>query len=147
MKRIAILGMVLAVTMAMFGCVKDQSLSVQTEESFSNDYATEQDAAMNKDWPSNEYTAQIPQPDFPIVITGSGEDTNDFAIVFKDVDIKQIKNYVESIKGAGFTLHAEIDEYQVGDTVFYLYEAENEGGFEIEVFFIRGRAGLTIEKP
>jgi hypothetical protein len=105
------------------------------------------DSVTPENWPDNEFTRHIPQPDFPISVTGSGGDMNDFVVIFKGADVEQIKSYVEKVKESGFNLRQDVEEYRAGRVTFYSFEAENEEGYEIEVFSVKSRAGLTLEKP
>lgn len=114
-----------------------------TQESISTESVTSEP----ENWPDNEFTRHIPQPDFPINVTGSGADKDDFVVVFKGADVDRIKAYVEKLKESGFNLRQDVEEYRVGGVTFYSFEAENEEGYEIEVFSVKSRAGLTLEKP
>ncbi len=102
-------------------------------------------ASVGGGWPDNEFTQQIPQPDF-IVSIGS-ESADSFMITFSDATIEQIREYAEQIKNAGFTLDAETQDMEMAGMALYSYTAKNAAGYEINVFSASGTNGLEMLKP
>ena len=96
------------------------------------------------DWPENDFTKQVPRPDFEI--TGCTEDENFFDVAFANVDLDAVKAYAEKLKKAGFTV--DPDELTAGEDT-YAYSAENKDGYEVELFYYGGAspwAGFRISK-
>ena len=93
-------------------------------------------------WPENEYTRHIPQPNFSLPIYGVNLKENKFGVFFfkpedlsidKNAIIEQIKAYAEKLKARGFTIDAKMID-QAGDQNKYnfaafSYRAQNSAGY------------------
>ena len=81
-------------------------------------------------WPENEFTKQVPNPGFEVhsVTTNS----NSCNITFSKTTIEQLKEYVETIKDAGFTT-VLTRETKTSVINYYLYTAKNANGYEVIV--------------
>ena len=99
---------------------------------------------MGGDWPDNEFTKQVPKPDFAISLAGG--EGGSFGITFIDASIEQIKAYVEKVKAAGFTINPETEDMEVSGMVIYSYTAQNADGYIVNVFSASGMTGMSIEK-
>ncbi len=102
-------------------------------------------ASVGGGWPDNEFTQQIPQPDFTVSI--GSESADRFMITFSDATIEQIKEYAEQIKNAGFTVDAETQDMEMAGMSVFSYTAKNAAGYEINVFSASGTNGLEMLKP
>ena len=100
---------------------------------------------MGGDWPDNEFTKLVPKPDFAISLAGG--EGGSFGITFIDASIEQIKDYVEKVKAAGFTINAETEDMAAAGMVIYSYTAQNASGYTVTVFSASGMTGMSIEKP
>ena len=78
------------------------------------------------EWPNDDFTRLIPNPNFDLFTTNIYEDT--FTAVFRNVTLDQIKTYTESVKNAGFAVNPKLDEKTT-----YKYTASNGKGYSIEL--------------
>ena len=99
---------------------------------------------MGGDWPDNEFTKQVPKPDFAISLAGG--EGGSFGITFIDASIEQIKAYVEQVKAAGFTINPQTEDMEAGGMVIYSFTAQNADGYTVTVFSASGMTGMSIEK-
>jgi hypothetical protein len=102
-------------------------------------------AQLGGDWPDNEFTKLLPKPDFALNVAADSGDA--FTVAFVDATVDQLKEYVEKVKSAGFTVDAETEESEVMGMSIYNYTAQNAAGYSIMVFSVAGSVGMTIEKP
>ncbi len=96
------------------------------------------------DWPENEFTAQVPRPEFPLLVAGAEE--SEFTASFTGVTLEQIRDYTEKLKAAGFTENAETQDETLMGMTMYSYTASNADGYTVELFSAIGVSGLTIKK-
>ena len=98
---------------------------------------------LGEPWPDNEFARQVPAPGFEVhsVTTNS----NSCNITFNGTTIEQLKEYVEIIKGAGFTTILT-RESEINGVVHYLYAARNANGYEVIVTQSVSYGILTISK-
>ncbi len=101
-------------------------------------------ASIGGDWPDNEFTRQIPMPEFGIGIIS--EDADSFTATFTDATIEQIREYTEQVKAAGFTIDAATEDMEVMEMVIFSYTAQNADGYEINVFSAQGTNGLELRR-
>lgn len=81
-------------------------------------------------WPDNEFTKQVPNPEFKVhSITTNSNSCN---ITFNNTTIEQLKEYVETVKDAGFTTILT-RENEINGVKHYLYTAKNASGYEIVI--------------
>ncbi len=97
------------------------------------------------EWPENEFTKLLPKPEFEL--TGASTNEDEFAVLFQNVTVGQIKDYVEKVKANGFTVDAEITDQDVMGMVIYSYEAKNSADYTVSVTFTGGVSGLVVQKP
>ena len=108
-------------------------------------YITEDgEMQLGGDWPDNEFTRQLPNPNFDIMYALTSD--NEFSTTFSNVDLGQTKAYVERIKSAGFTIDEDTEDMEVMGMTVYNFTAENAKGYKIQVYFGAGIAGLTVSK-
>ena len=81
-------------------------------------------------WPDNEFTRQVPNPGFNV--HSATTNYNSCNITFSDTTIEKLKEYVETIKDAGFTTTLTRETETRGVT-HYLYSARNANGYEIVI--------------
>jgi hypothetical protein len=109
--------------------------------------AEEQDFQFSAAWPENEFTKQVPKPKFK---TALGEPSETELAVVCAATVDELKDYVESLKKAGYTENENtIDETAFG-MVAYIYAANNEDGYSVEVNYSNKLGSLTtvtIKKP
>ncbi len=96
-------------------------------------------------WPENEFTKLLPKPDIELVAATSNE--SEFAVLFKNVTIDQVRAYADKVKAAGFTVDLEIQDQEVMGMVIYSYTAKNAAGYEVVITFAAGASGVTLIKP
>ena len=95
-------------------------------------------------WPSNEFTKLIPDPGFAVLGLSSSDD--EFTAAFQGVDVNDIKAYADKVKAKGFTIDAEEQDREVYGVTIYTYEAYNEDGYYVSVFYTSGTSGVTVSK-
>lgn len=116
------------------------------------------------EWPDNEFTKQIPEPDFDV-----GDSfllTNGFTTTFRGVTLDEAREYGEALQAAGFTINLDIYDFtgwedalrnspEMGEFTdddikeflaelemddldsgdMYTFEAENSAGYFVEFFW------------
>ncbi len=97
------------------------------------------------EWPENEFTKLLPKPDFSLVGASSNDD--EFAVLFQNVTVEQIRDYAEKVKAKGFTAEAELTDQEAMGMVIYSYQAKNADGYSVSVTFTGGAGGLVVQKP
>ncbi len=97
------------------------------------------------DWPENEFTKLLPKPDVELTAAATNED--EFAVLFKNVTVDQVRAYAEKVKAAGFTVDPEVQDQDFMGMVIYTYTAKNAAGYEVVITFAAGASGLTLIKP
>ena len=97
------------------------------------------------EWPNNEFTNLLPKPDFTLL--GASIDETSFGVAFSGATVEQVKAYVEEVKAAGFTVNANTEDQAVMGMTIYVYAAENEAGYAVEVSYATGTAGINMSKP
>ncbi len=96
-------------------------------------------------WPDNEFTRQLPQPDFEDLF-GAVTGDNTFTVLFAETDVEKMRDYIGAIKEKGFTIDAETtDETAFGFTALS-YTAKNAAGYEITVTSAAGINTISITK-
>ena len=96
-------------------------------------------------WPDNEFTRQVPKPDFEELF-GATTDGNTFTVLFTDTDNSKMRTYIETVKAEGFTIDASTtDETALGFPVLS-YTAKNTAGYEITVSSAMGVNTIIITK-
>lgn len=117
----------------------------QKEDGSWNVEATEGEIEeLDGNWPKNEFTKQVPKPDFQPTAANTQEKS--FSVAFVDAKVEDIRNYVEELKKDGFTLNAENKDVEVFGVVAYSYKASNEDGYRVEVTYAQNMCGLTITR-
>lgn len=97
------------------------------------------------EWPENEFTELIPKPDFGTLYGSATADTY-FLVYMSDVDEAKLREYIETVKGKGFTQNAEtVDENFLG-LVVVSYYAENDNGYKLTIGYTLNILTITIEK-
>jgi hypothetical protein len=95
-------------------------------------------------WPDNSYTKMIPKPDFAVSMTAADED--EFTVLFSTVTEDQLKAYTEAVKEAGFDKNQQTEDTVLFGTLVYSYTAENDSGYQINIYSTAGICGLSITK-
>ena len=95
-------------------------------------------------WPDNEYTRLVPEPDFELYAASTDEEG--FYVSFSNVTLDQIKAYVARVKAAGFNINEEVEEQAIGGMVIYSFTAENSEGYTVEISSAAGTTGMAISK-
>lgn len=101
-------------TMTLFAGCSQSDTSKLAEDRFSElppvapEYITE--------WPENEYTGQIPQPEYGVLdYVCDYSDTGRYMVVLTDITQEESGAYVEVLKERGFTeIHSEGNQVSVG---------------------------------
>ena len=133
---------------------KEGSAKIQTETGIGvtqkEDGTLEIEAAegeieqLDGNWPENEFTKQVPKPDFQPTAANTQEKS--FSVAFVNAKVEDIRNYVEELKKAGFTVNATNKDVEVFGVVAYAYTASNGNGYKVEVTYAQDMCGMTITK-
>lgn len=99
---------------------------------------------LGSSWPSNEFTKLIPDPGFAVLGLSASDD--EFTAAFQGVSVDDIMAYADKVKTKGFTINAEEQDQEVYGITVYTYEAYNEDGYRVSVFFTSGTSGVTVSK-
>ena len=90
------------------------------------DDETKPDSGDSK-WPDNEFTQQVPKPDFPV--SSAMTMGTIFTAVLQDITADQLRNYAEQVKEVGYT----IEPGGVDVDGIFQYSAYNEAGYWIMI--------------
>ncbi len=90
-------------------------------------------------WPNNELTKLIPAATFNI--SSSTYYDGNCAISFSGATLDGIKSYVEQVKSAGFDNDVKLSD----SNNYYSYEAYDDNGNYLQLFFTAGVSGLTMK--
>ena len=101
-------------------------------------------AQLGGNWPDNEFTKQLPKPDFQLAGASLKED--EFTVGFTSVTVEQVKAYAEKVKASGFTVDAEEEDQNAYGVTVYRYSASNASGYHVEISFAAGVCGLTVNQ-
>ena len=96
------------------------------------------------EWPDNEIAKQVPKPPFedPLIVA----DDSSITVVKTEIDIDSVKQYVDSLKKAGFTLDANEDTNGIEGYVIYSYTAGNENGITVSLTFATDTVTVSISR-
>lgn len=100
--------------------------------------------SMDGNWPDNEYTQQLPKPEFNI---GSTIDTTNGFVISTAATIEQVKAYAEECKSAGFTLQPETEDVSMAGMEIFMYSADNDAGYFLSITFTSGSTTIMLERP
>ena len=98
-------------------------------------------------WPENEFTQQVPKPQFETTFSAYGE--TEFTVVCM-ATIDQLKDYVKELKKAGFKKNSNTTDENAFGMARYDYTASNKKGYAVEVKYSNmpgSISTLTIKKP
>lgn len=96
------------------------------------------------DWPENEFTKQVPKPDFDV--RGASTDDDGFSVVFAEASLDEIRAYASKLKAAGFRENEELTDQEIMGVVIYTFMADNEAGYTVKLTSANGVSGLSISK-
>ena len=99
---------------------------------------------LDGNWPENQFTKQVPKPSFQP--TAANTQSKSFSVAFVDASVEDIRNYVEELKAAGFTVNATNKDVEVLGVVAYAFTASNGNGYKVEVTYAQNMCGMTITK-
>ena len=99
---------------------------------------------LDGNWPENEFTKQVPKPSFQP--TAANTQSKAFSVAFVDASVEDIRNYVEELKAAGFTVNDTNKDVEVLGVVAYAFTASNGKGYKVEVTYAQNMCGMTITK-
>jgi len=92
-------------------------------------------------WPENEFTRQVPKPDFEVGLGATATET-EFSFICVGTSLDQLREYVKELQQAGFTKNAESTD-MLG---MYSYTANNGRGYAVTVSSVLGIHTLSISK-
>lgn len=144
--------------------LKEEGVEIQTNSDGSTTYVSEDgsEVTQNEDgtwvitnedgstgqlggeWPSNEFTKQVPKP--PFELTAASTEESAFSVAFLGVDLDDLRDYVEELKDKGFTKDVESEDTEAFGIVMFTYAASNSKGYRVEVTSAVGVCGMTITK-
>ena len=93
----------------------------------------------DENWPSNEFTALVPKPDFEMALNQEGKL---FSVSFTDVTMQQMRDYAEMLKLVGFNV--SVSENKLGE--FYQFSAYNADKCTVSILYNAGYAHLMMYK-
>ena len=93
-------------------------------------------------WTQDEFTRQIPKPDFQMATASLSEFT--FMAVFYNITVPMIKEYAQKVISAGFTVDGKVT---VETATTYCYTASNSKGYHINLRLFDGETMyITVTK-
>ena len=95
-------------------------------------------------WPDNEFTRQLPRPDFEIVSVTST--AADFSAMCARVTMEQLREYAREVQEAGFTEGVVIKDENLLDMDFYTFTAKNSSGYQAEISHAMGTSTFAVRK-
>ena len=96
------------------------------------------------DWPDNEFTKQLPKPDFENIMVVTDEES--MTVVAMNSTVEEAREYAEKLKKAGFTESLDENERKVEGAVVYSFTASNGKGYEISMIHTSGMTNVSISK-
>ncbi|MDR0531325.1 MAG: zinc ribbon domain-containing protein [Oscillospiraceae bacterium] len=102
------------------------------------------DTIFTAQWPKNDFTKQVPKPDFDVSF-GSVNDT-EYTALFGNVSTDALKKYVEKVKKAGFSKNAKTEDQNLFGLAVYSYTADNGKGYQVSIGTAMGMNAITIKK-
>jgi len=106
----------------------------------------QRDYQFSADWPDNNFTELLPKPPFEVSL---GEPSEMEYTIVCDATVDQLKEYVESLKAAGFTIGENTAEENAFGVSAYSFTASNEEGYTVEVNYsntLGSLSTLTLKK-
>jgi len=97
------------------------------------------------EWPDNDCTKQIPEPDFATVISYVYSEAEGFSVNVKDVTPEEIRTYIDSVKKLGFTNSPVEDDANYGGFDVISYEADN-GEYIFKIGYTMNVATISMVK-
>ncbi|MDR1927519.1 MAG: hypothetical protein LBQ33_02640, partial [Oscillospiraceae bacterium] len=95
-------------------------------------------------WPENEFTKQVPKPDFDVAFGGTSD--SEFSVLCANASVDALRDYTKQLKKKGFDKNAETTDESVFGMTTYSYSAENGKGYAVEVASALGMNVITIKK-
>lgn len=92
----------------------------------------------NATWPENEFTKQVPKPNFEIAL--GIPDESSYTAAFSNATVETLKDYVKDLRRAGFTQNEDTQEY-----FGYSFSADN-GKYRVEVLYTGIMNAITITR-
>ena len=96
-------------------------------------------------WPDNEFTKLVPKPNF--TVGAAYVEGNTCHVSFSNVTVQELRDYVASLKAAGFNIDEQTEDEEAFGTWVYEFSARNANGDEVEINGVAGTSGLTITSP
>ena len=96
------------------------------------------------EWPDNEYTKQVPKPDFKLLAVSLDEEDESFTAAFMNATAEEVKAYAEKVKEAGFTVDPELQDETVMGMTIYSYTASNGNGYTVTVSFTASTGAASL---
>ena len=97
------------------------------------------------DWPDNEFTKQIPKPKMKTALASIVDGA--FSVIFsEDVTLDALRDYVDELKSAGFNNDVELTDETIMGIVIYSFTANNSNGYNVNVYYSGGIAGMAVTK-
>jgi len=104
------------------------------------------DSIFTANWPNNEFTKQVPKPNFEVSV-GSVNET-EFVAIGGGATVEQLRAYAKQLERSGFNKDKSVtDESAFGFTT-YFYKAHNGRGYEVEISYVSmmNLNSITIRK-
>jgi len=95
-------------------------------------------------WPDNEFTRQLPRPDFEIVSVTST--AADFSAMCARVTMEQLREYAREVREAGFSEEVVIKDENLMEMDFYTFTAKNSNGYQAEINHLMGTSTFVVRK-
>ena len=97
-------------------------------------------------WPKSGLAKKLPEPEFG-QLAGVTNAPDEFCAAFADISQEDLRDYVERVKKAGFTVDAAISDQEYMGIEMFSYSAVNKDGL---IFTLTGAAGtctITLTEP
>jgi len=85
-------------------------------------------------WPENEFTKQVPKPNFEVSFGGVSE--NEFSALGGGATVDQLRNYAKELQKAGFNKNVETEDQGMFGMTTYSFRADNGKGYQVEISYI-----------
>ena len=117
---------------AQFGGTGDGGGSPQTPEPGEYNYG--EGTLFTSQWPDNEFTRQVPKPDYDV--TYGGVTDTEFVALGGNATVKDLRDYAKKLQRAGFTKNADTTDESAFGITTYSYKADNGKGWQVEISYV-----------
>ncbi len=120
----------------------DQQVEQNVENNEKEDVSQQEDKKSN--WPDNEFTKLIPEPDFAFIAANVSGNT--FKANYSGATTQQVRDYAAQVKNAGFSLNEQVKDENLYGMETYQYTASNAEGYTVDIYCGNESISITITK-